>query len=69
MLVIIGRTASRAFTVLSRKRRWAEHNAIIVGAGPIGIELARLLRRYPHYGLRFVGCVDVPSRHENGVLP
>ncbi|MGQ5265097.1 sugar transferase [Micromonospora sp. ZYX-F-536] len=68
-LVIVGRAASRAFTVLSRKRRWAEHNAIIVGGGPIGVELARLLRRYPQYGLRFVGCVDAPSRQDNGVLP
>ncbi|GAB4102267.1 exopolysaccharide biosynthesis polyprenyl glycosylphosphotransferase [Micromonospora taraxaci] len=68
MLVILGRAASRAFTVLSRKRRWAEHNAIIVGGGPIGVELARLLRRYPQYGLRFVGCVDAPSRQDNGVL-
>lgn len=68
-LVILGRAASRAFTVLSRKRRWAEHNAIIVGGGPIGVELARLLRRYPQYGLRFVGCVDAPSRQDTAVLP
>jgi exopolysaccharide biosynthesis polyprenyl glycosylphosphotransferase len=38
-----------------------EHSAIIVGGGPIAIELARLLRRYPQYGLRFAGFVDVPS--------
>ncbi|WP_347403799.1 sugar transferase [Micromonospora sp. WMMD710] len=68
-LVILGRAASRAFTVLSRKRRWAEHNAIIVGGGPIGVELARLLRRYPQYGLRFVGCVDAPSRQDTAALP
>ncbi|WP_430500260.1 sugar transferase [Micromonospora trifolii] len=69
LFVILGRAASRAFTVLSRKRRWAEHNAIIVGGGPVGLELARLLRRYPQYGLRFVGCVDAPSRQDNEVLP
>ncbi|MEU7927606.1 sugar transferase [Micromonospora sp. NPDC049801] len=68
-LVILGRATSRAFIVLSRSRRWIEHNAIIVGGGPIGVELARLLRRYPQYGLRFVGCVDAPSRAGSGVLP
>jgi hypothetical protein len=35
VLVIVGRAASRAFTILVRKRRWAEHNAIIIGNGPI----------------------------------
>ncbi|MFI7576271.1 sugar transferase [Micromonospora sp. NPDC049497] len=69
VLVIVGRAASRAFTILVRKRRWAEHNAIIVGNGPIGLELARLLRRYPQYGLRFVGCVDAASRQGTGALP
>ncbi|MER7334954.1 MULTISPECIES: sugar transferase [unclassified Micromonospora] len=68
-LVIVGRALSRALTVLLRKRRWVEHNAIIIGSGPIGLELARLLRRYPQYGLRFVGCVDAASRQGTGSLP
>ena len=46
--------------IVARRRRWVEHNALIIGSGPIAVELARLLRRYPQYGLRFVGCVDVP---------
>ncbi|MDG4792858.1 sugar transferase [Micromonospora sp. WMMD1082] len=69
LLVIAGRALSRALTILTRKRRWVEHNAIIIGSGPIGLELARMLRRYPRYGLRFVGCVDAPSRQETGTLP
>ena len=68
-LVIVGRALSRALTILVRKHRWVEHNAIIVGSGPIGLELARMLRRYPRYGLRFVGCVDAPSRHDDAALP
>ncbi|MGW4497908.1 sugar transferase [Micromonospora sp. NPDC004336] len=68
-LVIVGRALSRALTLLLRKRRWVEHNAIIIGSGPIGLELARLLRRYPQYGLRFVGCVDAASRQGTGTLP
>jgi exopolysaccharide biosynthesis polyprenyl glycosylphosphotransferase len=35
-----------------------EHTAVIIGAGPVALELARLLRRYPQYGLHFVGWVD-----------
>ena len=54
-LVIVSRGASRTAIILARRKRWVEHGAIIVGNGPIAIELARLLRRYPQYGLRFVG--------------
>ncbi|MEU4713364.1 sugar transferase [Micromonospora purpureochromogenes] len=68
-LVIIGRALTRKLTIVARRRRWLEHNAIIVGGGPIGLELARLLRRYPQYGLRFVGCVDAPSRQQVGGIP
>ncbi|MEU8260765.1 sugar transferase [Micromonospora sp. NPDC048999] len=57
-LVIVGRVVTREFAIIARKRRWVEHNAIIIGGGPTAVELARLLRRYPQYGLRFVGCVD-----------
>jgi exopolysaccharide biosynthesis polyprenyl glycosylphosphotransferase len=57
-LVILGRVVTRTATVVARKRRWVEHNAIIIGSGQIAVELARLLRRYPRYGLRFAGCVD-----------
>lgn len=68
-LVIAGRALSRKFTIVARRRRWVEHNAIIIGSGPIGVELARLLRRYPQYGLRFVGCVDAASRQDSGAVP
>ncbi|MFC3504759.1 sugar transferase [Micromonospora krabiensis] len=67
-LVIVGRAISRSLTIAARKRRWVEHNTIIIGSGPIGLELARLLRRYPQYGLRFVGCVDAAPR-QNGATP
>ncbi|BCB84186.1 UDP-phosphate galactose phosphotransferase [Phytohabitans suffuscus] len=68
-LVIVGRLATRSLTVLARKRRWVEHNAIIIGAGPVGVELARLLRRYPRYGLRFAGLVDADMPTESGAPP
>jgi exopolysaccharide biosynthesis polyprenyl glycosylphosphotransferase len=61
VLLLPARAFSRAAVRFARRRRWVEHSAIIVGGGPIAIELARLLRRYPQYGLRFAGFVDVPS--------
>ncbi len=60
-LVIVGRALTRMAVVFARRRRWVEHGAIIVGGGPVATELARLLRRYPEYGLRFTGFVDVES--------
>ncbi|HEV7709375.1 MAG TPA: sugar transferase, partial [Asanoa sp.] len=55
LLVIVGRLVTRHIAVLARRRRWVEHSAIVLGGGPVAVELARLLRRYPEYGLRFVG--------------
>ncbi len=60
-LVLAGRALTRTAVVIARRRRWVEHSAIIVGGGPIATELARLLRRYPEYGLHFAGFVDVAS--------
>ncbi|MEH1027221.1 sugar transferase [Micromonospora profundi] len=62
VLVILGRALTRTLVMTARRRRWVEHNAIVIGGGPIGVELARLLRRYPQYGLRYVGCVDTVPR-------
>ena len=60
-LLLPARGLSRMAVLMARRRRWVEHGAVIVGGGPVAVELARLLRRYPQYGLRFVGFVDVPS--------
>jgi exopolysaccharide biosynthesis polyprenyl glycosylphosphotransferase len=57
-LVIVGRAFSRWIVLAARRRRWVQHGALIVGGGPVAAELARLLRRYPQYGLRFAGFVD-----------
>jgi exopolysaccharide biosynthesis polyprenyl glycosylphosphotransferase len=65
-LVIVGRVITAKFTVLARRRRWVEHTAVIIGAGPVALELARLLRRYPQYGLRFLGWVDSRAAAPDG---
>ncbi|GAB3801991.1 sugar transferase [Micromonospora zhanjiangensis] len=66
VLVVLGRAASTFAVQVARRRRWVEHSAIIVGGGAVAAELARLLRRYPQYGLRFVGFVDaVGAEHDS----
>ncbi|MFV2102835.1 sugar transferase [Micromonospora sp. LOL_024] len=69
VLVIVGRLVTREIATLARRRRWVEHNAIIVGSGPTAVELARLLRRHPRYGLRFVGHVNSPSPATSSPVP
>jgi exopolysaccharide biosynthesis polyprenyl glycosylphosphotransferase len=61
VLLLPARAFSRLVVLTARRRRWVEHGAVVVGGGPVAIELARLLRRYPQYGLRFAGFVDVAS--------
>ncbi|MFI1192426.1 sugar transferase [Micromonospora sp. NPDC020750] len=68
-LVIVSRAVTRSLAGMARRRRWVEHNAIVIGSGPVAAELARMLRRYPRYGLRFVGCVDAAGAHAPGRLP
>ena len=63
-LLLLGRSFSRWIVLAARRRRWVEHGAIIVGGGPVAAELARLLRRYPQYGLRFAGFI-----HDEGLPP
>ena len=65
VLVLLGRALTRNMVLVARRRRWVEHSAIIVGGGPVSSELARLLRRYPQYGLRFAGFLDVESATHN----
>lgn len=57
-LVVAGRIITTTTVIVARKRRWVEHGAIIIGSGAVALELARLIKRYPQYGLRFNGFVD-----------
>jgi exopolysaccharide biosynthesis polyprenyl glycosylphosphotransferase len=61
LTVLIGRAFTRRAVIVARRRRWVEHSAIVLGGGPVATELARLLRRYPQYGLHFAGFIDVDS--------
>jgi exopolysaccharide biosynthesis polyprenyl glycosylphosphotransferase len=58
--------------VFIRSRLSFRQRTLIVGAGLVGQEIARKLRRNPGYGLEVVGFVDadpLPLHHELGDLP
>jgi exopolysaccharide biosynthesis polyprenyl glycosylphosphotransferase len=57
-LVLVGRLLTRHVVLVARRHRWASKAAIVVGYGPVAVEIAGILQRYPQYGLRFVGFVD-----------
>jgi exopolysaccharide biosynthesis polyprenyl glycosylphosphotransferase len=61
-VVIVGRAITRKAILLARTRGWVKPRALVIGSGTIATELARLLLRYPQYGLRFAGHVDVAAR-------
>lgn len=54
-LVGLARTAARAF---ARRRPEYVQNAVIVGAGPLGQQIARKVRQHHEYGINLVGFVD-----------
>jgi exopolysaccharide biosynthesis polyprenyl glycosylphosphotransferase len=68
-VVVLLRAVTRKLVVSVRRKRWAEHGALILGNGPVAIELARLLRRYPQYGLRFAGLVSGMESGQVGGQP
>jgi exopolysaccharide biosynthesis polyprenyl glycosylphosphotransferase len=64
-LLLVGRAFTRTIVLWARRRRWVEHGALIVGSGPVAVDLARLLRRYPQYGLRFAGFIEDEGAHDD----
>jgi exopolysaccharide biosynthesis polyprenyl glycosylphosphotransferase len=52
---------------LARRKGILREATLIVGAGPVALELARLMRERPEYGLEPIGFVDAPSA--DGGLP
>jgi exopolysaccharide biosynthesis polyprenyl glycosylphosphotransferase len=53
----------------ARRRRTLRETTLIVGAGPVGLKLARLMRERPEYGLEPIGFVDEPSTDGDLPLP
>jgi exopolysaccharide biosynthesis polyprenyl glycosylphosphotransferase len=57
-LLPVGRMASYALVRLMRRRKLLFEPTLILGAGTVGEELARILVGHPEYGLRPVGFLD-----------
>ena len=54
---------------LVRRRGHLKENTLIVGAGVIALELARLMREHGEYGLEPIGFVDGPLKDTSLPLP
>jgi len=61
ILVPSGRGVAYAVQRRSRSRGLISERALIVGAGGVGVELARILEGHPEYGLRPIGFVGNPG--------
>lgn len=59
VLVSLGRAAARAFC---RRRPSYLQNTLIVGAGDVGLLIARKLIRHSEYGLNLLGFVDARAK-------
>jgi exopolysaccharide biosynthesis polyprenyl glycosylphosphotransferase len=66
-LVVAGRWLSYAVVRAARARSFVQEPTLVVGAGTIGVRLARTLEDHPEYGLIPVGFLD--SFEEPSELP
>jgi exopolysaccharide biosynthesis polyprenyl glycosylphosphotransferase len=57
-LILIGRLISYQLAGLVRSRGYDLDDTLIVGTGPVGVEVARALRECPEFGLVPTGFVD-----------
>ena len=66
-LVVLGHGMTIRLIAWSRRRRYTEHHVVLIGGGPLAVELTHILRNHPEYGLRVVGLVDdgdyCPAEH------
>ncbi len=57
-LLIVGRMCSYALLRSLRRRGRLQEPAVILGAGTVGVELARVFVEYPEYGITPIGFLD-----------
>jgi exopolysaccharide biosynthesis polyprenyl glycosylphosphotransferase len=65
-------TAGSVLTVLQRRARkhgGTRSSALIVGAGPFGVDIARRLEQSPDYGLKVVGFLDATAAAPPDLAP
>jgi exopolysaccharide biosynthesis polyprenyl glycosylphosphotransferase len=56
--VLVGRSVIFRIIAVARTRRKIQHNAIILGGGVIGSQIATTLNEHPEYGLKSIGFID-----------
>jgi exopolysaccharide biosynthesis polyprenyl glycosylphosphotransferase len=57
-LVLVGRFITTRLTAFARRRGIVQYPTVMVGGGPLGAELAKILGEHAEYGLKVVGFVD-----------
>lgn len=57
-LVLCGRLITTRLIASGRRLGIAQHHTVLIGGGPVGAELARILAGHREYGLKLVGYVD-----------
>lgn len=61
LLVLVGRVVAYSISRAAKERGLVSERTLIVGSGPLGIELAEALNRHPEYGLSPIGFIDGPT--------
>jgi exopolysaccharide biosynthesis polyprenyl glycosylphosphotransferase len=65
----MARAAAYGAIGLARRKGKLRETTLVVGAGPVALELARLMRQRPEYGLEPIGFLDAPSTDRSLLLP
>ena len=63
------RAAAYGAIRLARRKGILRETTLIVGTGPVGLELARMMRERPGYGLDPIGFLDAPATDRSLPLP
>jgi exopolysaccharide biosynthesis polyprenyl glycosylphosphotransferase len=58
MLVIVGRVITTRLIAIARRSGITKHHTVLIGGGPVALELARILAQHREYGLQLDGFVD-----------
>jgi exopolysaccharide biosynthesis polyprenyl glycosylphosphotransferase len=64
LMVLVGRAVAYAICRAAKSRRIIAERALVVGTGPVGLEIAMALERHPEYGLDPIGFIDGPTGEE-----
>jgi exopolysaccharide biosynthesis polyprenyl glycosylphosphotransferase len=64
LLVVLGRAVAYAVARAAKSRRLIGERTVIVGTGPIALELADALAHHPEYGLGPIGFIDAVAAED-----